>query len=555
MNSKKCNSSRAGEKASQNKNKNNNVNKNNKQKVPNTGAKPVFGMSNLFASTIILPEYIDAKLLRETFSIPVAHISEVSDVNRPLIDKKAFLHRSARFVNEFDVVTTYCDYRNANEGMHVTRNLHGDCTLDQLARYRGKHYVINDPDKTVLTPGSNIVVMPLSKNSEMRCTMVNKVGLPKDHIIITTPDGFVMDPDSFVDFGGEIQHLSPAQLYNIAKNAQVGEIGYGYILSSLGDVSHTQPVSIGTKNIGLIRRVKVGREEPLSIKIGPDMVTYRYTYLPENTATQMIPNPDPITHTFLLELHQVDMFSLGTCSVKRFKLVKTSLNSKSYDANLGDEVFIEGDDADTANVQILSGGLESVEVVSTRNLLHKITTQAAPRSLNTSEMEVKEEPQYITLRRKRDGRIFDYIQDIVATTKNLALDNVYKKVPRKVVNKVTLNFINSAAMTAQLVKTNLGFIVSNCPELDLVNEAVPVMMYAIKETACVEAMLSASLQSNDAELIGALKANNFKITPNGLKDAWNKGVLFDYLGAKIRSLFGLTEVGSVNPSNSKLDFH
>jgi hypothetical protein len=132
--------------------------------------------------------------------------------------------------------------------------------------------------------------------------------------------------------------------------------------------------------------------------------------------------------------------------------------------------------------------------------------------------------------------------------------SIYTVVPRKVVNKVTLNFVNAPEMTPQLVKANLGYINNTVPGIDLVNDGVPALMYAIKETKCIETLLLASLNSKDVELIKALKQGEFKTTPNGVIDAFKKGVLFDFINFKIRNLFNLNEVTEATKSNSKLDF-
>jgi hypothetical protein len=81
-----------------------------------------------------------------------------------------------------------------------------------------------------------------------------------------------------------------------------------------------------------------------------------------------------------------------------------------------------------------------------------------------------------------------------------------------------------------------------------------VLMYAIKETACAEALLLSALKSEDSELIAALKAGGFEVAPGSLKEAWRRGMLFDYLGCKIRTMFGLKVEEIVNPKDNSLGF-
>jgi hypothetical protein len=134
---------------------------------------------------------------------------------------------------------------------------------------------------------------------------------------------------------------------------------------------------------------------------------------------------------------------------------------------------------------------------------------------------------------------------------------VYKAVPRKVLNKVTLNFINAPSVTSQLVKSNLGFINNNVPEIDLVNEGVPALCYAVKDTACIEAMLTASLSTKEASLINSLKEGKFEVAPKGLISAFKAGKLVDFMAFKIRQVLGVNEVREIKSgsgSNSGLDF-
>jgi hypothetical protein len=138
---------------------------------------------------------------------------------------------------------------------------------------------------------------------------------------------------------------------------------------------------------------------------------------------------------------------------------------------------------------------------------------------------------------------------------------VYNTVPRKVLNKVSLNLVNAPELTSQLLKTNLGYI-NNCMmtvkdnDFSLIQDGIPAIMYCLKETKCLESLLTGCLKSKDAELITALKKGGFEVAPTGLKDAFKRGMLWDFISFKLRNLVNLNEVEVLKTENTSLkDFH
>lgn len=93
-------------------------------------------------------------------------------------------------------------------------------------------------------------------------------------------------------------------------------------------------------------------------------------------------------------------------------------------------------------------------------------------------------------------------------------------------------------------------------DFSLIQDGIPAIMYCLKETKCLESLLTGSLKSKDAELITALKNGGFEVAPTGLKDAFKKGMLWDFISFKLRNLVNLNEVEVLKTENTSLkDFH
>jgi hypothetical protein len=173
----------------------------------------------------------------------------------------------------------------------------------------------------------------------------------------------------------------------------------------------------------------------------------------------------------------------------------------------------------------------------------------------SDDTEVRELKESIVVRHKIKGRIFDGYEDFIT---HIPIANNVKqvKVSKKILNKVTVNFINAPSLTSQLIKSNLAYINNNMPEIDLINEAVPALMYAIKDTLAVENCLLASLQSKESKFINLLKENKVELAPENVIQAFKNGKLMSYLDYKLRNLLNLNEVNEVaSDHSSKLDFH
>ena len=492
--------------------------------------------------------------MREKFNIPVAHISEVGPTNTLLIDKSSKLERSSRFEDEVSVITAFCDYKNANEGMHATRNVRKLASAQELAYSNQCHYIINDPIKYAMTPNSKLLIIDTCKDSIAKCSYLR--GKADDSkILYVEPDDLEIPVDAVMDFGGEIQHFSPEQIYQMFVQSRQGFVGYGYTVNALGDfIDMAQTLCLDGKKIGLIRKFHSEDCQALAVKFGSHRIVYKYDYLTSGLS-EIIDNPNPNAYPFSLELQPVENFKISPyCCIRRFRVVKTKYTLQCFDACIGDEIFLTDEKLDYMNATILSKTVCGAQAMTTRRSLLKYAADSFSIQAETKDAIIEEDDQCVVLRRRRPGRIFDDIQDIVASTKTYKPSQIDTVVSKKVLNKVTLNFVNAPQLTGPLVKSNLGFINNCVPEIDLLKDGVAVLLYAIKETSCIETLLNGALQSKDAELIAALKAGDFEVAPNGLKDAWRKGKLYDYLSAKVRALFGLKVEDCVDPTDNKLGF-
>jgi hypothetical protein len=282
---------------------------------------------------------------------------------------------------------------------------------------------------------------------------------------------------------------------------------------------------------------------------------YKYPQYLTTGLDQVVENPDVTKYPFILELQQIDRYTLSSCALKRFRMVKKPINMAVFDVLVGDEVFLGDSTCDTLTQQLIRGGQDADTALTVRGAAAKSAVAAHDSPVEIGDIVVRDVVMGVQLTRKRSGRIFDYFETITATTKELSKAQVDVVVPRKVVNKVALNFVNAPELNTQLIKSNLTYINNNVPEIDLVEDGIPVLCYAIKETAVLETFLSANLKSKDSELISALKKDAFDITATGVKDAFKKGKLWAYISRKIRGLFGLNVDKVVENSNSRLDFH
>jgi hypothetical protein len=416
------------------------------------------------------------------------------------------------------------------------------------------HYILNDPVKARELTGAVAIISTTSMQSVMENTWAEDICRNKVNIVKVAPDALTVPKGSIMDFGPEIQNFSSSNLYAMFSDTQIGQVGYGYLFSPLGDCSNAQPICLGPKNIGLIRQFSFNDVSGLAVKLGTKRWGFKYYDYLSSGFSQVLTNPDPSKYPYNLELHQVESFNLINCVIRRYKVVKVPHVTSCFDKYMGDEIFVSDGSMDVLNNNLLKGGLDAAEANAHRDIARKLAVENSSVHVKVADTEVIEDRQSVVLRRKRPGRIFDYYEDIVASTKRLNIDQVYATVDRKVVNKVTLNFMNAPQLTKELVKSNLGYINNCCPNIDILNEGMAVLMYSIKETACAEALLLSALKSNDSELITALKAGGFDVAPSSLKEAWRRGMLFDYLGCKIRTMFGLKVEEIVNPKDTTLGF-
>jgi hypothetical protein len=361
-----------------------------------------------------------------------------------------------------------------------------------------------------------------------------------------------------MDFGFCLGNLSGEQIYQLAENSG-SLVGYGYLIAPELDCHKTQPLNIGDKEIGLIREVDKDNDRYLFIKVDGERYAFQHQYL--TSTCEVLPNPNANLYNFSIEIQEIDRYPLFSCCMKRFRIVKKPYGSRFFDSNIGDEIFNDCEDVDILNKALIGTGVQPNEYHSFRKTVAAVVKDARSKQIVTKEVEVSEASQGIVLRRRRHGRIFDYFQDVVSKVPVKSQSAVYNTVPRKVLNKVSLNLVNAPELTSQLLKTNLGYI-NNCMmtvkdnDFSLIQDGIPAIMYCLKETKCLESLLTGCLKSKDAELITALKKGGFEVAPTGLKDAFKRGMLWDFISFKLRNLVNLNEVEVLKTENTSLkDFH
>jgi hypothetical protein len=364
--------------------------------------------------------------------------------------------------------------------------------------------------------------------------------------------------DGVMDFGFCIGNLDSEQIYRLAENSG-SVVGYGYLIAPELDCRNTQPINVGDKEIGLIREVaKQDGTKYLFIKIDGQRIGFQHKYL--TSTCEVIPNPNTDLYHFSVEIQEIDRYPLFSCYLKRFRIVKKPHDARFFDSCVGDEIFDDSrEELDILSKTLIGSGVSEDVYYALRKTSAAVALDARFKQIVTKEVEVTEACQGIVLRRRRHGRIFDYFQDIVSKVPVKSQSAVYNTIPRKVLNKVSLNFVNAPELTSQLLKTNLGYI-NNCmmtndnkdKEFSLVQDGIPAIIYCIKETKCLESLLASSLASNDAELITALKKGGFKVAPEGLKDAFKKGQLWDFISFKLRNLVNLNEVEVLDNKSTQL---
>jgi len=514
----------------------NTFNQSSQSKISKTAK--IGNITTLFSDDIVLREHISADNLRKQFGIPV--MSKVGSDSSTL------------FNNEMEVINRYCDYLNANEIGHFYRlpNFQFDSNKARLLR---PLYVINDALKSIMSIGSKAVDIILSQNDYARKSNEDKIYQENNKEVIEYDiNNIIFGSDDIVDFGNTLQHFSEEQLYNMFANCCFGKVGFGYVYVSQTDKFGPQDIYLDDKFIGVVKNVIHDGNSHLFTKFGDQVTGYKYQYLNDNTNQLLFSSKNECD--FTLEIKQLDCYKLINLTIKRFVIIKKPSKMQCFDAYLGDEVF-----SDSQLGEVLTETLLDNKMDYEQKLMYRFGTQhnsSSKSDFNINEdIEVREVKDTIVVRHKVKGRIFDGYQDLIT---HIPVCNSIKqvKVSKKLLNKVTVNFINAPSLTSQLVKSNLAFINNNMPEIDIINEAIPALMYAIKDTLCVENCLLASLQSKETKFINLLKDNKIDLAPTNVVKAFKCGKLMSYLDYKLRGLFGLNEVKDVSvKTNSKLDFH
>jgi hypothetical protein len=497
---------------------------------------------------------IHANELRTTFGVPIYHNDALLH-NNVLTQKSEPIPGSSLIKSDFEVLTRWCDYLNVRDS-GIFRALPSLSIDSQSMKPVKTVYVMNDAQKAHMTRNSRAILVDLSErdriDNDSEEAYCNTYGLKAAR---PTLDQLVLDPDGVVDFGFTIGNWDSDMIYHLA--AQAGPIvGYGYLIAPELDCRKTQPVNVGEQEIGLIREVaQTNGNKCVFLKVDGKRYAFQHTYL-NKCFEQVIPNPNRNLYDFSVEIQQIDRYQLFSCSLKRFRIVKKPHNSRFFDSCVGDEIFNDCDNLDPLTTALISPGVSTDEYYSFRATSAAAAVDAKVKPIVLKQVEVTEATQGIILRRRRKGRIFDYFQDVVTKVPVRTQSSVYNTIPRKVLNKVSLNFVNAPELTSQLLKTNLGYI-NNCmnqkdKDFSLIQDGIPAIIYCMKETKCLESMLAASLASKDAELTNTLKKGGFKVAPEGLKDAFQKGCLWEFISYKIRNLVKLNETEAVDCNETTL---
>jgi hypothetical protein len=291
---------------------------------------------------------LDASSLQK-LGIPVIDVSPTSANSSVSHLGQSTIQSSTLFSNEFQVIERYCDYRNANECGYVYR-LPKLATSDNNGKVLCDYYAINDPLKAVMTPGGSLVRITTCQEAIIKNTFSDEIcKAHKMAVTNMTMDTFSAPAGGIVDFGDEIQHFSASQLYAAFSDNKLGVVGCGYCIVPTVDDHKTHPITIGTKEIGLIRKLPVDGVDRLFVKVGAKQVGYKYIYL-SGYCNYTLPAPND-QFTFTLELQQIDNYSLLSCDVKRYRIVKKPRKLDCFDAFCGDAIFDDRDDVTNAMLQ------------------------------------------------------------------------------------------------------------------------------------------------------------------------------------------------------------
>lgn len=453
------------------------------------------------------------------------------------------------FNNEMQVITRYCDYLNSNEVGHYGRKPYHTLSYNKAKLWRPL-YVINDAVKSIMSVGSIPVEITLSQNDSARLSNERAVyNIHNAEVLDFDVNSITFKDDDIVDFGETLQHFSETQLLNMFNKCFEGIVGFGYVYEIPNESLESQEVLLGNKFLGLVRNIMNNGQSHMITKFGDKVTGFRYRYL-SGCSDQILMDVDK--NAFILELKQIDCYKLINLNVKRYVIIKRQTNNKCFDFLFGDDMFKNSQKGEMLIESLLKGD-------ESEKILYRIGCNQSENCSSTDfdlpNTQVREVKDAIVLRHKVKGRIYDNYQDYI-THVPVTSSIRQIKVSKKVLNKVTVNFINAPKLTSQLIKSNLGYINNNIPEIDIINEAIPALMYAIKDTLCVENCLLASLSSKETQFINLLKENKVELAPTSVIQAFKAGKLMSYLDYKIRGLFGVNDVSVIDSAHdTKLDFH
>jgi len=153
----------------------------------------------------------------------------------------------------------------------------------------------------------------------------------------------------------------------------------------------------------------------------------------------------------------------------------------------------------------------------------------------------------VILSKDNKGRVFDYLDKL--TFSEIIPEVV--SVSKKIVNKVTMMFLNAPQLDKTVIKGAINFVLREHPELSIAEEIIPTIAYIIQDTRLVESQITYFMSTSELKQINDLKTCKYKITPQNISQAWRAGELFKYLLNKVRDFFFINESVNIEPDVNK----
>jgi len=357
---------------------------------------------------------------------------------------------------------------------------------------------------------------------------------------------------TFIDFGTYLDRYGPKTLYDIAGCLDFGTFGCATLLA----IKKECPAEI-----------KYAGKKLGSCKILPENIPKNFIHLDGceeydislsqynvlgSIDSYILPVPMGEQREFVVKIVVMDRQDFDGVSLVRVKLSKLPM-VQNLATMYGDTMF---DDNRDLYSKITAVKVARANPLATRREVNAAFNEYAkaanappkvavpPSRFDLGYADFEENVNGLTLHRKLNGRLLSFYEKLKVDP--LIVKDMSKTIPRKVLNKVVLNFMNAPVVDAALVKTCAGYIVNAVPEVDVVNEVMPALAYAVKDTVAVAGYMVQLVNSKDVNLMNAFNKGQIKITAANWREAFSQGELISYLGMKFRDLFNLNEMTAVN---------